>query len=58
MKRTKSNFFNDLYNQPYDYNAKVKLYNSCKGKNYCFFFFNCKIIINNIFCHVSFVEYL
>ncbi|KAG8036412.1 hypothetical protein G9C98_003734 [Cotesia typhae] len=31
MKRTKSNFFNDLYNQPYDYNAKVKLYNSCKA---------------------------
>ncbi|XP_044594163.1 DDB1- and CUL4-associated factor 6-like isoform X1 [Cotesia glomerata] len=31
MKRTKSNFFNDLYNQPYDHNSKVKLYNSCKA---------------------------
>ncbi|XP_057337399.1 DDB1- and CUL4-associated factor 6-like isoform X2 [Microplitis mediator] len=31
MKRTKSNFFNDLYNQPYDYNSRVRLYNSSKA---------------------------
>ncbi|XP_014229995.1 DDB1- and CUL4-associated factor 6-like isoform X1 [Trichogramma pretiosum] len=31
MKRNKSNFFFDIYNRPYDYNGRFKIYNSCKS---------------------------
>ncbi|XP_034937324.1 DDB1- and CUL4-associated factor 6-like isoform X2 [Chelonus insularis] len=31
MKRSKPSFFTDIYNQPYDYNTRVKLYSSSKA---------------------------
>ena len=34
MRRSKANVFHDIYNQPYDNNTRVKLYNSSKCK--CF----------------------
>jgi hypothetical protein len=42
MRKSKANVFQDIYNQPYNYNTRIKLYNSSKCE--CFLMLNIFIL--------------